>query len=769
MLLLIGVIFHIAYIFSIFDIYFTSPLVHGMGQHRLSMEPPARRLVLFVADGLRADRLYEPMPSGEDTNGYEAMASDGVRTRAPFLHDVVTRRGSWGVSHTRVPTESRPGHVAIIAGFYEDVSAVTKGWKMNPVDFDSVFNQTKHTWSFGSPDILPMFAHGASDPDRVKTYMYSEDEENFSKEASGLDTWVFERFHELFQQAKVDERVREQLASDRIVFFLHLLGLDTNGHAFRPHSKEYINNIRLVDAGIRQAEKLIDEYYNHDGKTAYVFTSDHGMGNRGAHGDGDPDNTRTPLIAWGAGVRGPTLESHGHDDFSASWGLNKLDRKDVAQADIAPLMASLLGINYPANNVGVLPLGYLQATPEFVARSALTNALQVLEQFRVKEESKRRTEFAFKPYQPMDNMNVQRTLEEINTFIAAGRFAEAENQSMRLIEQCLQGLRYYQTYDWFFLRSIISIGYIGWIAYSLLFIVQTYVLDGQTHHLTSNTIDLVALVFGAVLFTIFFIQRSPAMYYLYAVFPVYFWRETLQKRHVFSAIFAEHATLSRSGQAAGLMLLLVGALELLVSYAYRVFFERRVLSACLLAVALWPFTAPVSFQKHNRGLIGGWMVACASTAIFPALPVEKGDDITLVVAGGIATLVAGALYLVYFGTTMRSAYSKDAVSFKLNLLQLALIVVSIITTADSVHKLELRKGLPELNQIIGWATLALSLGTPLMASAGAQHYLHRLLTIFLAFAPTFVLLSISYEMLFYVAFSALLFCWMLLERRIYAF
>lgn len=113
-IVLLGVFVHVIYLAAIFDVYFKSPIVQDLKPLPVTTNAPAKRLVLFIADGLRADKFFQ-------------TSRDFPKSRAPFLRSIIEKKGSWGVSHSRVPTETRPGHVAVIAGFFEDVSAVTKG------------------------------------------------------------------------------------------------------------------------------------------------------------------------------------------------------------------------------------------------------------------------------------------------------------------------------------------------------------------------------------------------------------------------------------------------------------------------------------------------------------------------------------------------------------------------------------------------------------------------------------------------------------------
>ena len=47
--------------------------------------------------------------------------------------------------------------------------------------------------------------------------------------ASKLDEWVFEEATKFFARGQSDEELHQHLNQNQIVFFLHLLGIDTNG------------------------------------------------------------------------------------------------------------------------------------------------------------------------------------------------------------------------------------------------------------------------------------------------------------------------------------------------------------------------------------------------------------------------------------------------------------------------------------------------------------------------------------------------------------
>ena len=136
----------------------------------------------------------------------------------------------------------------------------------------------------------------------------------------------------------------------------------------------------------------------------------------------------------------------------------------------------------------------------------------------------------------------------------------------------------------------------------------------------------------------------------------------------------------------------------------------------------------------------------------------------------------GILYLVFERAILEDGKSQSELAkHELNHtsriilgIQLGLVALSMIVTKSSVGYLQARQGIPFGVLTVTRATLFASLVVPQLHGLYPNtHYVHRLVVIFLQFAPTFIILSISYEGLFYFAFCMCLFSWMRLEHQVY--
>ncbi|KAM8964188.1 GPI ethanolamine phosphate transferase 1 isoform 2-T2 [Lycaon pictus] len=606
-----------------------------------------------------------------------------------------------------------------------------------------------------------MFAKGASG-DHVYAYSYDADNEDFgAQDVTKLDTWVFDNMKEFFHAARNNQSLFSKLNEEKIVFFLHLLGIDTNGHAHRPTSREYKDNIKVVDEGMKEIVSMLEDFYGNDGKTAFIFTSDHGMTDWGFHGAGHPSETLTPFVTWGAGIKYPQrVSAQKFDDaFLKEWKLENWKRQDIHQADIAPLMASLIGVPFPLNSVGILPVDYLNNTDLFKAESMFTNAVQILEQFKVKMTQKKEAilPFFFTPFKLLSESKQLNILRKARSYIKQRKYDEAVSLCKELIQLALKGLSYYHTYDRFFLGINVVLGFVGWTSYASLLIIRSHssFTRGVSKEVKkpSHLLSCSFIAVGVLVAFFLLIQDCPWTYYIYCLLPVPIWYAVLREFQVIQDFVISLLTFPPS-QLAGYLFIFTLGIEVLVLS----FFYRYMLTAGLIAFACWPFITQLWIRAKSISL--SWIFFSLLLAVFPLMPVVgRKPDIFLVIGAGSLVLLLSLCVLTSLIKRKDRFINEELL---LHLFQMLSIALSMYVVYSTHHSLLKKQGLPFLNQIISWIILASSFVLPLLSPTSL---FERLFSILLSWMSAYLLLSTGYEALFPLVLSCLMFVWIQMEQE----
>lgn len=499
------------------------------------------------------------------------------------------------------------------------------------------------------------------------------------------------------------------------------------------------------------------------------------MADWGSHGSGHPHETRTPLITWGAGIRGPlgTGKDVYHDGLSEEWKLTYVRRIDVNQADIAPLISTLIGIPIPINSVGVLPVEYLSTEWYYKAVAIITNAKQILSQYEFKVWQKKQTTLPIF-YRHFRDLSVERQdelLKMIDTLMKQSRYKDAIQVALKLIELALKGINYYQKYDRFALNCSMCFAFIGWINYVILLIIKHHTpivhvsLEQQESVLLAGEYPKLKVAFlflfiGSIVSWLLFEQNSPPMYYIYFLAPVFLWglifcRWDLIKQ---TQIYIERRNYTL--KFIGIIILSIFGLELLVVS----FFRRGLLSLGLVFISLWPLTTTLKYS--HKFIVGLWFVVCTVMAIFPFMPVVgRQSNYTLVTFTGwlYALLAAYCARRPELGLIRNSRQKKKEPHQVIIVtgIQVILLFISIYIMKSTSDSIENKKGLPLLNQMLSWFILGSSFILPIW---GSTSVLTRLLNISISFLSLYLLMSITYDAMFCLGLCITMFLWLYIEH-----
>lgn len=438
----------------------------------------------------------------------------------------------------------------------------------------------------------------------------------------------------------------------------------------------------------------------------------------------------------------------------------------------------LLGLPCPLNSVGTLPIAYLDLNQADEAEAVFANAKQILNQFLQKSRLKQATSLNFKPFVPLSGYDLK--LRNITKLINQHQYEAALQAAQDLISLSLAGLHYFQTYDWLFLMTTITMGYLGWMVYIVLYVVRNYtsfVFNQSKSALKSHSVlrrKQFVRVFGAVVMglcsIILLVEHAPTLYHFYLALALLFWTEILTDVNILNTIW----TAVRTAKLAFFVKMSVAALTsfLLLEILVLSFFKREVYTGVFLVGGVVGAVV-VSCNTPGLSMVPGFVwVSCWFLSGFTLMPVQIADNTLLVVGSGILVIIIGfwSRWLdcslptdQAWRSIVRGPTRKSDKSWRLFYIQVLLVALSKGMVWISTSLRAQKRGLPLPIQLVNWFLAGTAVTLPLFSPAGI---LARLSAVFLGFAPAFLLLSIGYESFFYCALALVLLSWILVEAAI---
>jgi hypothetical protein len=258
--------------------------------------PPLARPVVFVlVDGLRLD-ASRAMPF------LAALRGRGA--------DLACRVGS--------PSLSMPGRGVLMSGAWSEVHGQLLNFKPRPLAVESLFESARR---HGLRTAL------ASDP-KVQTLFAPHVDERLDWPPESLVEGrpLASYLADLPKTTDAAIRLLQERRPDLLA--VDLVATDQAAHDWGGSSAEYRAVVQETDRALQRLAAAMDLE-----RSVLVVTSDHGHVDRGGHGGDEPSVMSVPLVLAGHGIRAGVTG-------------------DARQIDVAPTLATILGVPIPSSSQG---------------------------------------------------------------------------------------------------------------------------------------------------------------------------------------------------------------------------------------------------------------------------------------------------------------------------------------------------------------------------------------------------------------------------------